>query len=595
MRIALPLAQVRHATGVGRWRPAGGTPLIAWALAAAIGASPSARAADAAPAVPPAGAVPTFEQLRPNLAPPAPSSDAVPDLPPPRELGKPLDDITVDVTGYTVDASAPAELRAALAELTAPYTGPRRSFEDLMGAVAAVGRYLQRDMGLYLGYAYLPEQRLEDGQVRIAVLEGRLDEVLLRWRDDIPVDRAVVEAHLAQLKPGDVLRVIDVERVVFLLNDLRGLTARFEVRQGRKPGTATLVVSPQPDQRVGGKIELDANGSRFSGLYRMGATAYVASPLGRGDGVVLSAQTTDTQGLSFLLGGYTLPIGSQGLKAGVSMSRVDYRLNEEVPLGLTGRATAASIYALHPVVRSRNLNLFLQVSQEVREFLDRKADLGSVADATKRTRETRLGMAGDFRDNALLGGVSTYELAAVFSRVDYLRNGPSAAMRDPRQRTRVTFGFSRLNNLISNRMLLFFSLQGQKARSNLDTTEQFGIGGPTRVRSYAPGEGTGDEGLVTSVELRLLPPESWLGRHARETVLMAFYDWGRVRYKHDPSAQVNGFVNRGTFSGYGMGAIWERPRTLTARLTLGWPVQGEVQNDTVKRSPRLYATLTHPF
>ena len=123
-------------------------------------------------------------------------------------------------------------------------------------------------MGYYLGYAYLPEQTPADGVVRIAVLEGRLDEVILNWPDKMPVKRAVVEAYLARLKPGEILRVRDVERVVFLVNDLHGLTARFEVKAGRTPGTATLVVTPQPERRVVSRAEIDTAGSRYSGVVR---------------------------------------------------------------------------------------------------------------------------------------------------------------------------------------------------------------------------------------------------------------------------------------------------------------------------------------
>ncbi len=53
-------------------------------------------------------------------------------------------------------------------------------------------RFLQRDLGYYLGYAYLPEQTPTDGVIRIAVLDGRLDRVMLNWAAGLPVDRAVV-------------------------------------------------------------------------------------------------------------------------------------------------------------------------------------------------------------------------------------------------------------------------------------------------------------------------------------------------------------------------------------------------------------------
>lgn len=546
-------------------------------------------------APPPAGAVPQFEQLRPQPA-IRDNSAALPDQPaPPRELGKPADDITMDVTSYVVDDTAPQALKAALAELTEPFTGKDRSYEDLVNAVAAVTRYLQRDMGLYLGYAYLPEQKPEGGTVRIAVLEGRLDQVILNWRDDIPVEKSVVEAHLMRLRSGDVLRVKDVERVVFLLNDLRGLSARFEIKQGRYPGTASLVVTPTPEATISGKAEFDANGSRYSGIYRLGATATVASPLQRGDGLVLSGQTTTTGGLKFLLAGYTLPVGNDGLKVGVSVSHVQYQLSDDVPLDLHGTATATTGYAIYPVVRSRNLNMFAQLSIEQREFLDQKGDL-SGADIKKRARELRLGVAGDFRDNLLTGGVSTYEAALTASQVLYRETPTPIVYTYPTRHGRLNLGFSRLQNILSNRLLAYFSFSGQWAYRNLDTTEQFGVGGPGRVRAFAPGEGTGDIGQVATMELRVLPPEMWFGRFAREMVFSAFYDWGHVTYRYDADGQLaTNQADSATFSGYGIGATWERPRQFGARVSVAWPITGTPQNDTVKRSPRVFATLTKYF
>ena len=93
------------------------------------------------------------------------------------------------------------------------------SCEDLVNAASAVTRFLQRELGLFLGYSYPPEQAPNGGIVRIAVLEGRLDQVILNWPEKIAVDRSFVEACLARLKPGEILRMRDVERIVFLVSD----------------------------------------------------------------------------------------------------------------------------------------------------------------------------------------------------------------------------------------------------------------------------------------------------------------------------------------------------------------------------------------
>lgn len=567
------------------WRVGG---LLALVLAAAW--APAARAADPVP--PPPGAVPAPEQLRPPLPLARPDGPPPPERPVPRELGKPADEITLDVSAYVVDDDAPAALRAALPVLTAPFVGAGRSYEDLVDAAARVTRFLQRDLGYYLGYAYLPEQVPEGGKVRIAVLEGRLDQVVLDWPEGLPVRREVVEAYLARLKPGEILNVRDVERVVFLVNDLRGLTARFEVRAGRTPGTASLVVTPQPEARLAQRVELDTLGSRYSGILRGSWLGTFNSPTGHGDGLVLNLLSTSTRGLVFGVAGYTLPVGSDGFKFGASLSLVRYRLDEELlNLGLNGRSQTATVYGLYPAVRSRNLNLFTLVSADTKRYDDRN-DVGS-SRIVKRVDDLQVSLSGDARDDLLTGGVSTYELSLLGGHL----SAPNLATKGLRSDfAHLRLNLSRLQNLVDNRLLLYLSLKSQVAAHNLDSTEQFQLGGPDRVRAFAPGEGTGDGGLQATAELRLLPPEAWFGRVARELVFSAFVDAGRVRLLAEPPTDQNPTPdNHKFFSGWGVGAVWDRPSDFALRAYLAWPASGTPTADRRELAPRFYLTANKSF
>jgi hemolysin activation/secretion protein len=538
--------------------------------------------------------VPTPEQLRLRPQVEQPPPDALPQRPPiPRELGKPGDELTLDVSAYAVDPSAPEALRRALPSLTAPYTGKARSYEDLVNAVAAVTRFLQRDLGYYLGYAYLPEQSPEDGVVRIAVLEGRLDEVILNWPEKMPVRRSVVEAYLAHLKPGEILRVRDVERVVFLVNDLRGLTARFEVKAGRTPGTASLVVTVQPEERLSTRAEFDTLGSRYSGVYRVSLISTVSSPTGSGDGLVGNVLTTTTGGLKFLIAGYTLPVGSDGLKLGASASYVDYQLDKDLlTLDLHGDATTVTLYGLYPVVRSRNLNLFTLVSADSKKFNDQQ---GPGVVQHKTSNDLQLTVSGDARDDLLSGGVNTYELTLIDGHITFPR-GTTTDNATNYGLARVAA--SRLQNLVNNRLLLFTSLRSQYAFKNLDSTEQFQLGGAGGVRAFAPGEGTADSGAVLSVELRLLPPEAWFGRISREIVFSAFIDAGWAKLRHDPATEVitnPAFDNTVSLSGFGFGGVWDRSHDFAVRLYLAWPISGTPVNDPVQKRPRILLTANKTF
>ena len=122
------------------------------------------------------------------------------------------------------------------------------------------------------------------------------------------MNRDIVESHLKRLKPGTVIRVEEVERVVFLLNDLRGIRMSFAIKPGTQAGKAILVATPSNDKALTGSAGLDANGSRYAGTYRGIATFSWESPFGLGDSFSVSHLQSETGGLDFTLLGYTLPL-----------------------------------------------------------------------------------------------------------------------------------------------------------------------------------------------------------------------------------------------------------------------------------------------
>jgi hemolysin activation/secretion protein len=467
----------------------------------------------------------------------------------------------------------------------------------MVNATVDVTRYLQRELGYYLGYAYLPEQDPVAGQIRIAVMEGRLDRVVLNWTDGLPVDRKVVEAYLARLKPGSILEVREVERVIFLVNDLRGISTSFEVRPGRYRGTAQLVVTPRADKTRTGRIDADLNGNKAVGRLRLSVLGQLHSILGAGDGLTATALTSHTGNLNFGLLSYTLPVGSDGLKLGSAISGVRYQLDKKLfPVDLNGTAYTANGYALYPFIRSRNLNLFNLLSVDSKHYTDRQGGSAN-ASTRKHVNVLSLGASGDFRDNLIGGGVSTYELTAARGRVSY-PDGRPGGLDDAPVFTKINYGYTRLQDILTGRLLGYLALRGQYTRRNLDSTEQFRLGGNDGLRGFSGGEGTGDVGAMLTTELRLLPLEDWVGRDARDMVLSVFTDFGVVRYRARPSAIINstqagGNVDR--FSDYGMGLAWVRPNEFALRASLARPMSGTARNTTEAKGTRLYLNVTYPF
>lgn len=535
-----------------------------------------------------------FLNAEPAHPAPAPSNNSgLPEQPVQPEIAKPLDDVRVDVSRFEI-VGAPANTLPDIQKRLLPFIGSGKTFEDLGNAARVVSAYLQSEKGLYLAYAYLPAQKISNGVIQINVLPGVLERVEINWPSTpLRVDREIVQAHLAALKPGSVIHVAEVERVVFLLNDLRGIHVNFAVKPGDTPGTAILVASPHSTKAVTGKVSIDANGSRFAGTYRGIATVNIDSPLGRGDSLALSQLHSDTGGLDFTLVGYTLPVGSNGLKLGVNASTVHYQLSEQdFPLGLNGDARSLGAFALYPIRRSRNFNLFGLAGFDQKHFNDRQDLAGT--ETSKQVDVYKLGLSGDSRDDWVGGGINFFDFALEQSTVKYPALRPSGLDDDSRTK-KFSYSAGRLQSLLKDDLQLWTYVRGQKSMDNLDTTDQCELGGSSGVRAFAQGESSGDDCLLATVELRHFVSVPWLGIASREVSANLFYDYGRTRFRHDAGLRPVSFQNFSILAGYGIGLVWERPDQFNFNLSLAFEDRGVRRSDPQKRSPRIFASLTYYF
>lgn len=535
-----------------------------------------------------------FLNAEPAHPAPAPSNNAgLPVQPVQPEIAKPLNDVRVNVSRFEI-AGAPADALPDIQKRLLPFTGSGKTFEDLGNAARVVSAYLQSEKGLYLAYAYLPAQKISNGVIRINVLPGVLERVEINWPSTpLRVDREIVQAHLAALKPGSVIHVAEVERVVFLLNDLRGIHVNFAVKPGDTPGTAILVASPHSTKAVTGKVSIDANGSRFAGTYRGIATVNIDSPLERGDSLALSQLNSDTGGLDFTLLGYTLPVGSDGLKLGINASTVHYQLSQQdFPLGLNGNARSLGAFALYPIRRSRNFNLFGLVGFDQKHFNDRQDLAGT--ETSKQLNAYKLGLSGDSRDNWIGGGINFFDFALEQSTVKYPALRPSGLDDDSRTK-KFSYSVGRLQSLLKEDLQLWTYVRGQKSMDNLDTTDQCELGGASGVRAFAQGESSGDDCFLATVELRHFVSVPWLGIASREVSANLFYDYGRTRFRHDAGLRPVSFQNFSILAGYGIGLVWERPDQFNFNLSLAFEDRGVRRSDPQKRSPRIFASLTYYF
>jgi hemolysin activation/secretion protein len=97
--------------------------------------------------------------------------------------------------------------------------------------------------------------------------------------------------------------------------------------------------------------------------------------------------------------------------------------------------------------------------------------------------------------------------------------------------------------------------------------------------------------------MRLLPPEDWLGRVARDMVASFFVDYGTIRYRMTPKPNTTPGTqaNSDAFGGVGFGLSYVMSNEYALRFSLSSPITGTPRSDTLKRSPRLYLLASKLF
>jgi hemolysin activation/secretion protein len=454
------------------------------------------------------------------------------------------------VSAFELKGLASADQTSAVLKVLQPYLGSAKTITDLEDAAKDVEVFLQRQ-GFLLAQVYVPEQRLNKGTVTLQVLLGRIGRVKLEIEPGVKVSPAFLDQIVQTLRQHPVVQRNELEQVLFTLGDLRGVRISSALSPGDEPGVADVTVQIASAASQAYALEADNAGSSFTGRLRLYATAEHFNTARRGDVATLRLQASE--GSVFMRGSWLVPINGRGTKLGLAASYLHYQLGSEVfsTLDAQGEASAVSLQLLHPAIRSRNHNLFLQFSTDVRGFEDRVQSINLVTKKSVTSYAT-LGLVGDFRDTQWGGGISNYTASVITGRLKIR----SAEELETDQATYGSYGAysklvltaSRLQAL-PNKDHLFFSMNAQIAGQNLDSSEKMSLGGTNGVRAYPVTESPSDEGLITTWEYRKsLTPERWSG----EWVVSVFGDYAMSHQHQKPLATDIGNTRKLMSHGVGL-------------------------------------------
>lgn len=456
------------------------------------------------------------------------------------------------VTGQTLYSEA------ELLTVTGFRPGEEHSLTELRGMASKISDLYHRN-GYFVAQAYLPQQDIKDGVVKITVLEGRYGNITLHNRTNISDNQ--INGFLSGLNKGDVIASATLERHLLLLSDLPGIEVKSTLVPGAAPGESDLIVDIDPGRRVTGEVDADNAGNRYTGKYRLGATVNFNEPLGIGDVASLRAMTSG-YGLFYARGSYQCQLGKATV--GVAYSLLEYRLGKEfASLDANGTAHIASIYGSYPLIRTRNNNLRAGLAFDYRTYQDR-VDLYSTV-TNKQAQVLIAGLYGDLRDDLAGGGRSSYSLALTAGNLDIqssaARDIDAATAKSNGPYSKLGFSAARLQN-VTEAISFYAAINGQFAMKNLDVSEKMELGGMYAVRAYPEGEAYADQGYVATLEARLLLPR-FSERQPGQIHLIGLVDTGTVTINKNPWTTES---NSRTLSGAGGGLTWEEYNNFSLKM-----------------------------
>lgn len=481
-----------------------------------------------------------------------------------------------------------------LQDALAPWRGRPLHFADLQAAQRRIVS-VYREHGWFVR-AGLPEQDITEGTVVVQVLEGRFAR--LGVLDDGRRTRGeFIAAMVARgLEPDQPYALARLERGLLLANDLPGVYVDGVLQAGQSPGSSDLILQVDDGPLLDGSIAVGNDGSRYTGRAQAIARMTLDNPSGYGDQL----------GATFMRGGelryagasYSLPLGASGLRGNLGYTTLDYRLGKEFEmLQAEGGSRQQRASLGYPLQRSEAWNLDLELAWARR--LQDDASLGEDL-RRRRLQDLTLSLSGDALHRGGGGGHSAWIVDIGHGRArlelpgDFLFDAQGAGVHGRYSLARVEL---RHDRWLHPDWYLRARLNSQWADGNLDSSQQFVLGGPAGVRGYPVNEAAGDSGAVVQLELHRLFATPGGG----ELDGYLFVDGGSIRQRQDPwDPWATDIPNRYQLAAAGLGLRWTR-RGFTATVAAGAPLGDNPggldggNQDGTGRGPQLWFNLRQRF
>lgn len=477
---------------------------------------------------------------------------------------------------------------AAIERAVLPFLGHRRSLEEVRKAVEALER-AYREAGYLTVLVDIPEQEVQDGVVRLTVIEGRVDRVRVTgaryWSP------GWIRGRMPEVAPGNVPYFPAVQRELAELNRSPNRRITPVLRPGRTPGTVEFDLNVEDRLPLHGSLELnDRHGFGTTRTRLAGALRY-ENLWQREHALSLNFLTApeNTAEARVVSASYLWPL--HGSNQMLSFYAVRAR-SAVAAIGALNVLGDADIWGARWILPLRGLPDFFHSLTLGADYKDFRETINLVGGDTLRTPIAYTHLSAVWSATALGAGGVTQVNAGVGFGPRRLFGNSDAEFLNRRFNARANYVYLRGDVQRQQRLPGGYSLIAradfQFADEPLISNEQFFIGGVDSVRGYFEFEQLGDRGLRGRLELRA-PNRAAKDSMLSELVGLAFLDAGAVELVQPLPGQTRSFQMASAGAGFRARA----GRSFVAALDFAVPLRDT--NRTQAGDPRVHFRLAYEF
>ena len=467
---------------------------------------------------------------------------------------------------------SPSEIltREQINSVIGKYVGKNVFMSDIQEAINELNR-LYAERGYVTARAYLPEQTVSNGNIKIELIESKIGNIT------VENNRYTTDGYILKRMPekaGQLFDIVDLEKDVLDFNRYHdGVNLSANLKAGQKPGTTDIELVAQetfPLHIIG---MMDNAGRRSTGQLRGGPAIVVDSLFHHRD--QLSMGTYFAKGSTSPFFDYSFPVNKKDGRVGFSFSSTFARVKKGAYswMGLKSNSYIYSLYYDQPLIRKRGFELksYAALNYKRSRTWSKLDDIfGLPYDPIKDTDEITSADVGlNIRKDTkrgiwYLNQMATLAVPIFDSQSSYFKySGGLLRLHD--------FSHGFIGQLRGAYQIIPNS-------KHIPYMDLFQTGGLATVRGYSEGLLMGKNGYYASAELMfpLLPRtiktksgiHNFIGNYLKGAVFAdtaGVFPWRGEDYYHEHDGSY-------FLASIGMGLRVQLPGDLSARLYWGYPL-----------------------